>query len=179
MFSFLFFDLLQSGIFDLISLIPSFVSLVTRRHDIGADVAFAPFSVKLFLNQLYYSLLLSLNTSLLFAETVELCLSIRNLLTKTIGIVNSSIGISIPNIENRYEDVSAEVVKGFRTVSGQLPLIILILFVIQRMGGTLKYIKVLIPTLRTSCTFGKFIILKNSLVRIVYLLLTIIKPIAH
>jgi hypothetical protein len=107
MFSFLFLDLLQSSIFDLISLIPSFISLVTRRHNIGADVTFAPLSVKLLLNQLYYSLLLSLNTSLLFAETIELRLSICNLLTKTIGIVNSSEGISIPNIENRYEDVSA------------------------------------------------------------------------
>ena len=102
-----------------------------------------PISVKLLLNQLYYSLLLRLYSGLFLPEPIQLCLSFCNFLPMHVEVIKPCVRILIPNIKKSYDYISPEIVKSFNVVSRQLSLVVLIFLIIKAMRRELKDITIL------------------------------------
>lgn len=102
-----------------------------------------PITVKLLLNQLYYSLLLRFYPCLFLPEPIQLCLSLSDLFPMRVEVIKPSVWILIPNIKKSNDYISSKVVKSIDVVGRQLSFVVLILLIIKVMRRELKDITIL------------------------------------
>ncbi len=71
------------------------------------DISAVPLIVKLLLDELNYSFLFGLDACLLFSKAVEFGLSVSNLFSICVKVLDPAKGIFIPNIQKGNENVSS------------------------------------------------------------------------
>lgn len=71
------------------------------------DISLMPFSVKLLLDQLDYLLLFCFDSSLFLPESIELGLLLCYFLAIGVHVLEATVWIFVPNVEDRDEDVSS------------------------------------------------------------------------
>jgi len=97
--------------------ISSFLEVICHCHHIIADISFPPLPVELLLNQLHNSLLLGFDACLLLAESIQLGLPVSDFLSEIICVFDPRIGVPIPNVKDRDQYISAQIVECLWIVS--------------------------------------------------------------